>query len=124
MIKKTEFRIGNLFQDEEGVFPITKAFFQLLDFNIKDTNPIPLTEEWLLKFGFEKIIYDCEEVGYGVEYDLKTKHFYLSYCDDFSISISGRKEYRGMAPNIELFRYVHQLQNLYFSLSGEELTVK
>jgi len=80
-----------------------------------------LTEKWLLDFGFKKIVYDSEETGYGTEYDLVTDDFTLSYSDDFSLSISYTKDLLAIIPNIDLFKYVHQLQNLYFSLKGEEL---
>ena len=69
--------------------------------------PLPLTEEWLLKFGFK----------FKEEY----KEFYLK-----NITLSVRKnffefDYYGDIVNI---KYVHQLQNLYFALTGEELTLK
>lgn len=81
---------------------------------IKRIQPIPLTEEWLVKFGFVKkshsecFLYEgdsftLEEIGVGVfEYNLMD--------NDFS----------KLSPII----YVHQLQNLYFALTGTELTLK
>ena len=91
---------------------------------MEDEN-ILLTEELLLSFGFEKIVYNSDKIGYlGVDYRLKHKDFLLVYCDDFSISIMGHEDDIGIAPDIELFRYVHQLQNLYFILSGEQLKKK
>lgn len=77
------------------------------DFGLNDLKPIPLTEEWLLRFGFEKcrfrntvyenksIILDSRKCGYLL-------------CDN---SIE----------NLQYIQYVHQLQNLYFALTGEEL---
>ena len=86
---------------------------------------IPLTEELLLSFGFEKIVYNSDKIGYlGMDYRLKHKDFLLVYCDDFSIGIMGHEDDVGIAPDIELFRYVHQLQNLYFILTGEQLKTK
>ena len=86
---------------------------------------IPLTEELLLSFGFEKIVYNSDKIGYlGVDYRLKHSDFLLVYCDDFSIGIMGHEDDVGIAPDIELFRYVHQLQNLYFILTGEQLKQK
>ncbi len=126
-----ELRIGNLVKwkstgDINDVIKIDVTIKNhcVNHINIKDCEPIPLTEEWLLKFGFEKTVFDSEETGYGVEYDLKNKEFHLSYCDDFSISISYKKENLSITPNIELFRNVHQLQNLYFALTNEELIFK
>jgi len=72
--------------------------------------PIPLNEEWLVKFGFEK---DKSAFIYGY-YALYNNEIYwsggvYSACDSIS--------------NIEI-KYVHQLQNLIFALTGEELTLK
>ena len=85
---------------------------------------ILLTEELLLSFGFEKVVYGSSESGYGVDYRLKHKDFLLEYYDDFSIGIMGHEDDIGIAPDIELFKYVHQLQNLYFILTGQQLKQK
>lgn len=76
--------------------------------------PIPLTDEWLLKLGFRK----------------KSDHIFLfPNNDSFRLW--------GFAWNIEQFmmvggwielntpsiKYVHQLQNLYLCLTGEELII-
>jgi hypothetical protein len=83
------------------------------DCSFNECNPIPLTEEWLLKFGFEK------------KGQLYTKDFFGDYIGvdvkDFSIGTYafGRIAH---APQ-PTFMNVHQLQNLYFALTGEELTI-
>ena len=64
--------------------------------------PIPLDEEWLLKFGLEE-----DEPGY---YEI-TK--------SIAINIDNHV-YSGRHWVIEL-QYVHQLQNLYFALTFKEL---
>lgn len=91
--------------------------------------PIPLTEEWLIKFGFEKVIYDTDETGYGTDYELDIKGVgCISYSDDFSCALFGSKESSknelGFLPNWDNCKHVHQLQNLYFALIGEELKIK
>ena len=81
--------------------------------------PIPLTEEWLLRFGFKKYIHKPIE---GEEEKCE------EYCiDKLSIVDWG---YGFIMSNafahglrIEL-KSVHQLQNLYFSLTGTELALK
>ena len=84
--------------------------------------PIPLTEEWLLKFGFhlrdgfsntfqlnvEKHQYDCATITYSEKEGL------LRFSN-------GQQKGTTLIPHI---KYVHQLQNLYFALIGEELTLK
>jgi hypothetical protein len=82
-----------------------------------EIEPIPLTEEWLLKFGFEEYI----DFGY------KTKNFDLIPLCGFTYSINKKRVmimHKGNQMshwlNIEI-QYVHQLQNLYFALTNEEL---
>jgi hypothetical protein len=72
--------------------------------------PIPLTEEWLLKFGFVKIyncIYEIEMDGHVIEFDLRFRKMSV-YFGDILLQL----------------KYVHELQNLYFALTSEELTIK
>ena len=96
--------------------------FQVPPFTLKEENvfAIPLTEEWLQKFGFS----DATGDGYGgflspyygenadkkirVKKALREKEYY-------SHSLSGFDEV--------IIKYVHQLQNLYFALTGEELLI-
>ena len=68
-------------------------------------SPIELTEEWLLKFGFEKVNYTFWVKGLAVHnHDIVS--FYMLY-----------------EQNRTYIKYVHQLQNLYHSLCGEELKI-
>ncbi|AGO48415.1 hypothetical protein Phi10:1_gp074 [Cellulophaga phage phi10:1] len=70
--------------------------------------PIPLTEEWLLKFGFKRNEPYCF-IGIKKRIQLiniGNKYFRLYYYNT-SIKID--------------IAHVHQLQNLYFALTGEEL---
>lgn len=73
-------------------------------------SPIPLTEEILLKCGFEKAgIYYCmggNEDG-GIVLKLNDSMYY-PIITSFGIPI----------------KYLHQLQNLHFALTGKELEVK
>lgn len=77
--------------------------------------PIPLTEEWLLKFGFE--------------YREHLNDWFIPMGEkNLTILIWSRSGTRGCNPNeYALFfhhcEYVHQLQNLYFALTGEELKI-
>ena len=111
-MKATELRIGNLVEYKFSNTGFQNVEFTLKDFrfgfeeNINRYRPIPLTEEWLLKFGFISNPYkDRYEFGdIDVECD-KTK---------------GKTElWLAGSPHI---KHVHQLQNLYFALTGKELT--
>jgi hypothetical protein len=75
--------------------------------------PIPLTKEWLLKFGFEKQI-DDYYYFYG---------YYASFDADLPMWFGqeGCCQKETIKENI---KYVHQLQNLYFALTGDELIIK
>ena len=68
---------------------------------------VKLTEEWLLKFGFNKK--DISELPFDE----------LIY-EKGNIQINDEMEfYNGIFT--QKIKYVHQLQNLYFALTGEEL---
>jgi hypothetical protein len=123
-MKAKDLRIGNLvyFNEELLKFDFESGW------NFDFIKPIPLTEEWLLKFGFEKVIYESDETGYGTDYELDIKGVGLiSYSDDFSCALFGSKESSkdelGFLPNWDNCKHVHSLQNLYFALTGEELTL-
>ena len=122
-IQANELRIGNIiylcgslhdreirFDGVDREFELTGFLFGKLlyykhgkNFNvIFEVKPIPLTEEWLLKFGFEN-----KKIRIGV-YDL-------------IVVLPNSAFYNGCGFPC---KYVHQLQNLYFAITGEELTMK
>jgi hypothetical protein len=124
MIEAKELRIGNLIKwtllngnksKANEVELICKDGINIkgVSFLFKEIEPIPLTEEWLIKFGFE---------------EHTTNHKYYKF---------GCAIFRGLGDSINRFyyhrsghskcieiKYVHQLQNLYFALTNEELTIK
>ena len=81
--------------------------------------PIPLTEEWLLKLGFNEYIdFGCKTgvfdyINLDFSYSMKTKKITIMHNGN-NMSHVLKKE----------VIYVHQLQNLYYALNGEELTIK
>src|SRR5690606_20711074 len=80
---------------------------------ISELKPIPLTEEILLKCGFEK---------HGNFYYIKSfKSIYISRpwleANHLLLKTLGGE-------CISKVKHLHQLQNLYFALCGEELEVK
>ena len=83
---------------------------------IYEHKPIPLTEEWLTRFGFELPAHSW--IG---------DKFHLSEYGKGSKHPNGGVWVVAMNNNnaiISEIQYVHQLQNLYFALTGEELTIK
>ena len=84
--------------------------------------PIPLTEDWLLKMGFKKASDNC----YIKTYPNNCDFILFDWLTPIAVS-NGFKEgdyYYFFHRTAHTIRYVHQLQNLYFSLTGNELTIK
>jgi len=120
IMKSNELRIGNLYSENgiaKTVMPIDiQNLLRCEKHGIEsDMKPIVLTEEWLLKFSFKHRI-DRDIVAYEkknliVEYlfDRWTARLYETHLTSIQI--------------IEL-KFVHQLQNIYFALTSEELILK
>jgi len=111
-MKATELRIGNWVHDVVGDFQINGHQIDMLERRVVTYKPIPLTEEWLIKFGFEL-------EGYYKKYPLYSvmQHDESELICIGSINDSGNI----CCSNV---KYVHQLQNLYFSLTGKELELE
>jgi len=122
-MKATELRIGNQImftikfdKQPEDIISITANDFTLCMKYPDNYKPIPLTEEWLLKFGFEK---QGHVKFIGEAYD----RFVLGKNGIYSVNEIAYI-YEVNDHDLCELKYVHQLQNLYFSLTGEELTIK
>jgi hypothetical protein len=112
-MKVNELRIGNWYDQFNNHHKATWATLKQLDEAPKSQlwcKPIPLTEEWLLKFGFER-----RQIKDLISYTLPKLELYQYASNNNKIFF----EYAD--GEVEL-KYVHQLQNLYFALTGEELT--
>ena len=118
-MKAQELRIGNfvLFDNKKvEITGIVKSgfYFDKQDFAINLLEwfqPIPLTEEWLLKFGFVKT---------------PTKYYIGDLNDlcnrDLDLVLTTNKNIISYQDYLHPIHYVHSLQNLYFALTGKELT--
>lgn len=123
LMKANELRIGNLVFHPivDTVFEISRedfAYHRGLS-NVEHYRPIPLTEEWLLKFGF-----DTKKLNPHI-YDIEARGEFFSInkrINKDSFEVSFYTYYEDV--NFENFKYVHQLQNLYFALTNTELEVK
>ncbi len=138
------FKLG----DDQYYINFQKGSAQLYEFM-----PIPITPEWLLKLGFEqKTTYGW--LGNGADYQPETSGtnytdfvynengytFIYRYIESFYTDKKGNKKsdlgtailnggnyYKKTNEgdiNLHLPKYVHQLQNIYFSLTGKELYEK
>ena len=116
-MKASELRIGNsIMQDDELVF-VTWWRLELMEKNKIEYNPIPLTEEWLLKLGFKYKKWDDHFI-------IKNGNYFNSikkYDDGWYYNTD---ESEATCYYLTTIKYVHQLQNLYFALTSEELEIK
>jgi hypothetical protein len=122
MIKPNELRLGNiarvanitgivktLYSDGE----VEMSFSPEYEYIYEDLHPIPLTHELLELYGvkesgfaFSAGLFELPTVGHQLHYDAGI--YTYSYYD---------KQLRDV-------EFLHQVQNLYFALTGEELTIK
>ena len=120
-MKAQDLKIGNWVQFRHTETPvlITLGDFvrEYKEEHLEDYEPIPLTEEWLERFGFEtecKWINDCRAVK---------GDFYITLDHD-GATVIGYPTSVGMRNKwmfVQDIEYVHKLQNLYFALTGQEL---
>ena len=128
MLDAKDLRIGNLILvhnhyvatierigKDIGVKTYGEKISQIDYIELQYLTPIELTDEWLLRFGFERHELD--------------NWFYLKIINDWTrlnININGSVcelsiSNHGAVINVT---YVHQLQNLYYALTQTELTLK
>lgn len=144
MIKATELRIGNIILlNDDGVWTeriihgigkdkggftgyfvdfgwATCSLEDLFNDGELSVKGVPLTEEWLKKLGME---YHDKPLDRGSAH-LQNVVARWEHEEKFEYVIdspSGDIDYLYVTKEVD---YVHQLQNLYFALTGEELTIK
>lgn len=123
MIKHEEIRKGNFVlhkgNPKEVFYATHTGVSFLIGYDWKDNaltqnylyrgiDPIPLTGEILEKCGFDKS---------GMYY-VKSQVYIWDTCVTNESGFEYKYNYTAMPIN-----YIHQLQNLYFSLTGQELTI-
>ncbi len=114
-LSASDLRIGNWVNGNKP-YQVTITELVTQDYHDKVTftsylEPIPLTEDWLLKFGFEKINHIH---GYSF-YSLSKSKKHIQGIEIYE----RRTAYKGFS--VKHCEYVHQLQNLYYALTGQEL---
>ena len=70
--------------------------------------PIPITEQWLLEFGAREINHEWNIGNLWIAYNKRFRCWNLHLIDQ----------------PLKPIEYIHQLQNLYYALTGEELIRK
>lgn len=145
-MKATELRLGNLVNtiNREGeihlpnskVFSVQEIGFDCIlceinkipaqertlpIFAVRDLCPIPLTSEWIENFGFSKGFKGCSYLNLPGDGGQLLPFFYVNNRMEVEyVQFMDAKEEN----EIKRVHFVHQLQNLYFALTGEELTIK
>ena len=125
MIRVTDFRIGNIILQGGNITIIDSLERSINDWErtnhkrTMDTEPIPLTEKWLLEFGF--ILYSTGSLCKHLNNDDSYLAIDLKYGNGVWLNINQE----GIENSIKLshIKYVHELQNLFFALTGVELSV-
>lgn len=146
-LKTNELRIGNYvnYHNDDIIFQVTdidekgigvKNSDEETWIEIDQFSAIPITKEWLERFGFE-FLDNALSQSFVLELDV-TNAFHESisispntdkngmwYCSfrqgDFTKKYQMHKNDLVILSNS--LQFVHQLQNLYFSLIGEELEI-
>lgn len=113
MIQASELRIGNIIKYYGRYTRVEPNNITELSKGAGDYKPIPLTEEILLKCGFEKINKHKELDSHG----------YLMDGMEYLHTIDNGITFTDSVQNEIEFKYLHQLQNLYFALTNKELEV-
>ncbi len=109
-----ELRIGNLLENFLG--EVFECNIETLNSLVNGGNefpppkPIPLTEEWLLRFGF------IRKYVSHTPYILNDISIYPTDANFYNIVY-----YKGVKIDDIILKSVSQLQNLYFSLTNNEL---
>jgi hypothetical protein len=109
-----ELRIGNVIfsketQEIQKIVGITleNPFIDAITFdytNYDEIEPVPLTEDWLLKAGFDHREFSFDKGSfYLMKRTGKSEYLYQAHTNRFQV------------------KYVHQLQNLYFAVTENEL---
>lgn len=126
-MKPTEIRIGNLIsyndcnlvadtistRTGDNAILIDSKFYPY-NVNLKECNGIKLLEFWILRFGFKK-----QKTISGNLYTIKLKKSF------FSIYLKDDNHYCIENDNHGVkIQYVHQLQNIFFSLTNYELELE
>lgn len=131
-MKASELRIGNYLNDSINGIVQIEMFYGTESFQMRSIDPdedvtipldsckyIPLTEYWLIKFGFKTRI---GKFGREV-YWISLNNFHVDLHMDKSLGAG----YYFMLNDIQYSKpleFVHELQNLVFALTGEELILK
>lgn len=109
-----ELRIGNYYAHNSQIRQVSPSTIEeVFDAQRVWCKPIPLSREWLLKFGFCIVDFNgtIKATLPNFRYNIQTVVDYngFFFCDEENVLTN--------------LLYVHELQNLIFALSKKELTI-
>lgn len=114
MIKANELRKGNLIRWSGHIVSVNTG--SEIDLMHAMAFPIDLTPEWLERLGFEKQDDGSCNIQIG-------STIYLEFSRDMVCSVTPGIWFDYVCRTKSEIKYLHQLQNLYFGLTGEEITI-
>lgn len=144
MIQPTELRLGNKLLFDKQIVSVEGISRDLNDepydieielpdgmfatIQIEDLETIPMSNEWLKKFGFERnLLWQALSEGAPYDsYEIKVGDYtrYVVLSDLHRPGKEGKFNWytgaNAVCHAIEL-KYVHQLQNIYYCFTGKEL---
>lgn len=119
-MKANELRIGNIIQSYKGIETVVDILCDSVNtlqggglYN--DYDGIELTEEWLIKMGFTGDSYANFMKFIDIENWVMVSFVDYSHTKLSGVDVSDL--------NLSHIKHVHQLQNLWHCLTGEELTM-
>lgn len=144
-MKASDYRIGNCINRKYSDNTIETeriSVYDLLNYEKKEyssnnlvewlaISPIRINEDWLITNGFELMIYNGLIKSYSIECtppNYKTKmHLVIRFNEikgtEFSVYWYHLTK-SGDMHGFEHIEHIHNIQNLYLSLSGKELEIK
>jgi len=122
MVKANELRLGNLVYGFKTIWQIDFTDFRNYDTDTGELpyDPIQLTPEILERCGFQYYAWpDFLQFSHFIKND-----FILRETDSGYSFFNTSKCDNSQRQHLVIIRHLHQLQNLYFALTGEELEYK
>ena len=129
-MKASELRIGNVILFSNGIQEskdviVGRRFFSSASIEKEDNDfevtsyyqGIKITQEWLLKLGFERKYHNEKPVWITQHYMFLDFSFHLDYKENGFVAFNAFNCF------LKQVKYVHELQNLYFSLTESELPI-
>jgi hypothetical protein len=142
-MQSKDLRIGNLvnYIEDNEIFIVSGILSKTIDaensmescrLDIEAFEPIILNKEWLLKFGAlvkKDLSMHKSEIYYFPKLDISYCLFYADFRNDYGMYVEYtdspiESDENKLYPVSFGIKYVHELQNLHFALTGEELELK